>query len=273
VGITACLCEGVYLPIQTGKSRSGLDLGLQGDDTGDNISEKNESFCEQTVFYWVWKNIKKYYPNLEYIGLSHYRRFFALPSSSFYHENILKNKIPKMKNYDKLIPKLLSNHDVIIQRPIMLGYNLEENYGKCNPIKDYYIMKDVVHDLCPEYDESFLYIFEGHEFSTCAIFISKWDFFEKYYEWLFPLLFEAEKRMDTSDYTPNQKRAIAYLAEVLLNVYVYHSKLKPYYTQIYFIDKGYTAYESVKRIVRGILPQKSAKILAWMENIVHPRNE
>ena len=33
--------EEPYLPIQGGKSISTIDLGIQGDDTGDNISLKN----------------------------------------------------------------------------------------------------------------------------------------------------------------------------------------------------------------------------------------
>lgn len=62
-----------YMPIHVGKRNSKLDLDIQGDDTGENISDKNSSFCELTALYWAWKNLDDY----KYIGLVHYRRYFS----------------------------------------------------------------------------------------------------------------------------------------------------------------------------------------------------
>ena len=54
------------------------------DNTGeDNISYKNKNYCELTAMYWAWKNIKKIYPELEYIGLNHYRRYFFMEKKTF----------------------------------------------------------------------------------------------------------------------------------------------------------------------------------------------
>lgn len=63
--------DSIYLPIQVGREGKE-DLGFQGDNTGDNISAKNETFCELTGLYWAWKNLAA-----DYIGLVHYRRYFA----------------------------------------------------------------------------------------------------------------------------------------------------------------------------------------------------
>ena len=67
-----CLLHEPYMPIQVGKAISTVDLGFAGDDTGDNISDKNRSFCELTAHYWAWKNLGE----ADYVGLSHYRRYF-----------------------------------------------------------------------------------------------------------------------------------------------------------------------------------------------------
>ena len=61
----------IYTPLFVG--RNGQDnLGFVSDDTGENISSKNSSYCELTGLYWMWKNSPA-----DIIGLVHYRRYFA----------------------------------------------------------------------------------------------------------------------------------------------------------------------------------------------------
>ena len=55
------------------------NIDMVGDDTGDNISEKRESFSELTVMYWAWKNVEA-----DYYGLCHYRRYLSFATQ--YHE-------------------------------------------------------------------------------------------------------------------------------------------------------------------------------------------
>ena len=72
-----------YFPLHVGKSRHTQKLSeYVGDDTGDNISDKNPFFCELTGLYWAWKNLDS-----DYLGLAHYRRYFTNT-----------NKIPKEEN-------------------------------------------------------------------------------------------------------------------------------------------------------------------------------
>ena len=63
--------DNIYLPLHVGREGKE-DLGYRGDNEGNNISLKNDSYCEITALYWVWKNL-----NCDYIGLCHYRRYFT----------------------------------------------------------------------------------------------------------------------------------------------------------------------------------------------------
>ena len=62
----------LYYPIQVGGIHiPGMEKALR-DNTGENISDKNKSYCELTALYWGWKNLPA-----DYLGLVHYRRYFA----------------------------------------------------------------------------------------------------------------------------------------------------------------------------------------------------
>ena len=47
-----------YFPIHVGRALSQNNLDITGDDTGENISEKNSSYCELTGLYWAWKILR-----------------------------------------------------------------------------------------------------------------------------------------------------------------------------------------------------------------------
>ena len=85
--------DSMYLPVQMGHAIHP-DIGYVGDDTGENISEKNASFCELTGLYWLWKN-RKFDGN---IGVCHYRRFFVND----------KRELLSEKDYDQI----LSDYDL-----------------------------------------------------------------------------------------------------------------------------------------------------------------
>ena len=68
----------MYLPVQMGHAIHPA-CGYIGDDTGENISERNANFCELTGLYWAAHNIDS-----DYIGIVHYRRYFASRKKSIF---------------------------------------------------------------------------------------------------------------------------------------------------------------------------------------------
>ena len=218
----------VFLPIHVGAAISNTELGIQRDDQlngafCDNISDKNHSFCELTAIYWAWKNIKKIYPDLQYIGLDHYRRFF-----SFDEKRVTGNGIPKdvktiqqyKINETKLESALYSNK-VITTPKAFLKTSVASSYEHCHNSSDLRIIHDIVRDDYPEFLNAFNDVFLGSNyFYDCNMFIMKWDEFDEYCKWLFGILFKAEKLIDISNYDTYQKRIYGFLAERLWTVWV-----------------------------------------------------
>src|SRR4051812_18367440 len=91
-------------PLQVGRACTDTDLGFTSDNTGDNISVKNATYCELTALYWIWKHLDKI--DSTYIGLCHYRRYFTLPRLK---KSLLTKKIDKNPVYgDELSEAALS---------------------------------------------------------------------------------------------------------------------------------------------------------------------
>ena len=102
--------DDIYFPIHVGREGKA-DLGYIGDNTGDNISAKNANYCELTGLYWAWKNLK-----CDYIGLCHYRRYFA--GKNLHTNNAEKKKAVILHRQD--YEKLLREYDTIL--PVKRNY-------------------------------------------------------------------------------------------------------------------------------------------------------
>ena len=97
--------DNIYLPIQVGHAVSANELDMQKDDqvlgkACDNISRLNGIYCEMTAMYWAWKNIRKIYPDLKYVGLCHYRRYFYVKNKSI--GNLIRFESQKIKTLIKV---------------------------------------------------------------------------------------------------------------------------------------------------------------------------
>jgi len=168
--------EDIFFPIQAAKSSSGYNLQIQGDDIGDNISSRNAVFGEFTAWYWGWKNIKTLYQNLEYIGLAHYRRVFALNEPFKCETAIPKKYFPEIEGYETLVMQKLESKDIILTKPVLFGVDLKTQYEKFHNASDYLLLKEVMHEIYPEYDKSLTEFFENdNTISLYCCFISKYN--------------------------------------------------------------------------------------------------
>lgn len=210
----------IYMPIHVGKALSDVDLQIQGDDTGDNISSKNKYYCELTAQYWAWKNLK----GIDYIGLAHYRRYLNFKSKThrlWMNQTIKSCQIP---NID--FEKELSDCDMIVSQLKTLPVSIKVDYCKRHISQDLLMLRETIGEVAPEYLKTYDHMTKHtNTMSICNMFVCKWDLFNDYSEWLFRILFATEKKVKISEYD-YQARVFGFMAERLMNVYIQHHKLK-----------------------------------------------
>lgn len=225
------------IPIQVGRSLNPdkwLEERMPGDNIGDNISEKNNRFCELTAQYFIWKNQNDFDTN-DYIGLMHYRRFLNF-SNNLYPENIYGQvEYPfYQENFDELFgynnPNLadyIKDFDIVTAKPTYIGGegNVYTHYKKYHHIKDYELALKILLEKYPEFKEAVReYNNSEYAYFTNSFIMSK-DLFNKYSEWLFSILFEADKLIKNyKDFFDN--RVIGFIAERLFGVYITYLKHK-----------------------------------------------
>lgn len=229
--------DDILLPIQVGAALTDVDLGMQRDDDGENISAKNKSYCELTAMYWAWKNIEKKYPDIEYIGLNHYRRYFDFDKTDSVNDTFV---LPEnaasayLINKKKLCRYIKKGYSIVSKRRI-LPYSLFAEYSCCHFSDDMRLLENIISDKDPDYKKSFIQIlYNNNKIFSYNMFIMKYSDFKNYCTWLFSVLSEAEKKIDISSYNDVQKRIFGYMAERLFNVWLYKNNIKTIQLPIYW---------------------------------------
>lgn len=211
-----------FQPIHVGSEESNITIkGAIKDNTGDNISKKNSIYCELTGLYWIWKN----YNNSEYIGLCHYRRFFADNAYCInYDKSILSSSklLEEIKNYDIILPctskKNKNNH----------YYTNNSDYESD---RVYIEITSAIKDLYPEYLNTAIDVLKNKRMSFGNIFIANKTIFSKYCDWLFQIEFYLENFI-VENFGEIEPREMGFISEWLLNIWVQYNKLKIKYIPV-----------------------------------------
>lgn len=219
--------DDVISPFFVGAENEVNNLHIPSDNTGDNISQKNDTYNELTLIYWAWKNTSYQ----DYIGFCHYRRYFTYSSMSkqkkifnlFFSKFLNKEKKVDviLNGFSKNIKKEISQYDIILPKPIIMERTLREQYGDYHNLADYDAMGDVIKRLKPEFYDSFIDASNRNAFFIANMFIFKRGIFERFCDFIFPILFELEKSIVIPS-DPYQKRIFGYLGERMVTIFINH---------------------------------------------------
>ncbi|MDR0897794.1 MAG: DUF4422 domain-containing protein [Oscillospiraceae bacterium] len=205
------LPDAMYLPLHVGKNGQE-GFGLKGDDTGDNISDKNYLYSELTGLYWAWKNI-----DADAIGLVHYRRYLTARSRLGYRLRGKWNSLLTAQQAERA----LRHADVVLPRKrwyiIETSYSHLANYlPECVPA----FARDYVKSLSPQYAQAWDQAMNRRWQHNCNMFIMKKEVFDGYCTWLFDVLAHVEQQLDVQFYQRIKLRVMGYVSECLLDVWL-----------------------------------------------------
>lgn len=230
----------IYVPVRCGAVFDKENpMGIAGDDTGDNISEKRMSFCEFTVQYWAWKNAQA-----DYYGLCHYRRYLSFAEKRFRTDEytMIHNAVltPGWKKRLRLteperMAELIGAYDVVTSEyaPVV---NLPTPKGHKKTVRELWEAHDgmffekssldllfkLIDELAPEYSASAKEYFSGGLHRGFNCYVMKRELFDRLCRFQFPIMFEVERRLDTTGYTQTMLRTPAFLGEMLYGIFLYH---------------------------------------------------
>ena len=196
----------LYLPLHVG-AEGKEPFGFAGDNTGENISAKNPTFCELTGLYWAWKNL-----DADYIGLAHYRRHFDRKGRGEPLSHVLT---------EAEVIRLLTGKDGILpgKRKYYIE-NLYSHYVHTMHPEPLDITGEIIREKHPAYADAF----EGLKKRTSAhmfnMMILRKDHLDAYCTWLFDILFELERRVDATAYDAFHARFFGRVSELLLDVWL-----------------------------------------------------
>ena len=189
--------DSIITPLQVGAA-NGTNVCKLKDNTGDNISDKNYFYIENTGTYWIWKNVK----DAKYKGQMQYRRpLEGVNENMNFNEIFSKYKVITCEPFNHP-----ANSQPTKENPMFIpAMTVEQGYAFSNCIDDLRIIEMVINIYYPEYKDSYnKFIKNGENLYYSNGFIMKSDDYDRYCEFLFGCLDKYQQFVDVS--TPQRLR-------------------------------------------------------------------
>ena len=231
----------LFMPVQVGSALAKNKMpNMKHDDTGDNISEKNPSYCELTAQYWAWKNV-----DADYYGLCHYRRFICFRSDVKATRNERKQLIASVideENKQRFgledeeeMRRIIEENDVVVGLEQKVS-DLYTPYGRKNTAYEHWkaldralimtedldTMLDILESVDSEVGKDTREYLNSNEFLGFNCFVMRKDLFNRMCEIEFKTLELLEKKVNLNGYNSQIARIYGFMGEIIFSGFVYH---------------------------------------------------
>ncbi len=204
-----CPTGDAYRTIAVGDKKDSVAYDVR-DDVGDHIADRNALYGELTGLYWIWKN-----DDSDIVGLTHYRRYFTKSLWSDAEEHFLKAEE---------IPEILDRYEMILPcRSYYLRSNDRVYHGatKYPPdAEDLEGIRKAIQELYPDYLGDYEAFLGKNYFFPYNMFVMRREILEKYCQWMFDVLFYAEKIHRKDD---DRQRVLGCVGERMMDIWLSHN--------------------------------------------------
>lgn len=249
-------------PLQIGTVQNDSIAGMLHDNTGENISDKNNTYCELTGQYWAWQN-----DHADYYGFFHYRRYLSFVKETLpyrilaYPDDATLQSIGYEADY---MQRLISQYDIIVPMAEDMHETAWQNYARAphHYIEDLQLAAEIVKTMHPAYTAAVDTYLNGTQLYLKNMYIMKREYFHAYCAWLFPVLAEFDKQNNWDKYHGNHAalRVDGYLAERLFGIWYTHI------TQ----TRDIKTYELGRIHFSELDTKGSLKYMKWINHILPP---
>lgn len=231
----------LFVPVQVGAAIAAKRMdNMRHDDEGENISDKNQHYCELTAQYWAWKNLEA-----DYYGLCHYRRFLCFadvpeePRNERKHIEAYAMDDYNLKKFgledEQQMRAVIEANDVVVgelQRVSGLytprGYqNTAYKHWAAHDralIKkeDLDAMLNILEAVSPVVGKDARKYLNTNTFLGFNCFVMKKELFQEMCEIEFEVLKRLEKVVDLRTYNQQLQRIYGFMGEIICSSYIYH---------------------------------------------------
>ncbi|WP_400239104.1 DUF4422 domain-containing protein [Methanomethylophilus alvi] len=232
----------VFVPVRCGAQYDEhTSPEMQGDDSGDNISEYRMNLGELTVQYWAWKNTDS-----DYYGLCHYRRYLSFSDYQFpvdEKNQVIENRLDNQTiekyglNDVEKITRVVSNYDIVVPPYADISKMYTPNgpqpsvYQHFCAYDHFLVNKEdldnliiVITRLYPHLCKSMHEYLSGKKFLGYNCYIMKKELFRELCEIEYNVITELKKSncIDLKNRTSIQQRTYGFICEWIFGIFVYH---------------------------------------------------
>lgn len=171
--------DSAYLPIWVGeRDKTPEGFAFHGD--GENMGEKNATYCELTGLYWLWRNVQA-----DCKGLAHYRRILSRRSTRSLDDVLSAGEISRaLGEADVLLPPRQAYPWTTIGRHYVTS---KVGYAQVHQ-DDLDALRNAMASVHPTFVPALDKVLNGRACHLLNIFVMGDETFDAYCSWLFPLL-------------------------------------------------------------------------------------